>query len=160
MGQFGCLSLASQRERKLTVLCLKTLKPPRGAARSIAKCKPLSSQVPTRWGARGGQGSPRGSTGPGSGPGTLGTSRTFICASLQLPRDPDWPSAEMELWGGTCLIRGASCVLCSPLPAPGPWAWEGEAIGFVREVWAVCLLGALLPVMASFSKASSSPLGP
>lgn len=66
---------------------------------------------------------------------------SFICASLQLPRDPDWPWAEIELRGGTCLIRWASCVLCSPLPAPGPRAWEGETTGFVSRCGQFACLG-------------------
>lgn len=89
----------------------------------------------------------------------------FLCASLQLPRDQQ-AFGKGRARGVTCLARWVGCVP-HPLPpfagssggrrsygraVPGPLALWG--------VWAVRLLGPLLPVMASFSKAPRSLLAP
>lgn len=152
MGQLGCLSLASQRERKLTVLCLKMLKPPPGTTRTpfLLKMGSLLRAGKPHWLHRAWQWAWH--------PGHIQKGLWYwIHSSVPVSSSPvtltgPWQRQNSGGGGGgdTPAPSGEPAVCSAPL-CQSHWLCEG--------VWAVCLLGTLLPVMASFSKGSPSLLG-
>lgn len=127
-GTAWCLSPASHRDKGATFPLLTNVRTPPGATRRVVTFKRLFSQAPTRWRLFEGREVPSCYSlrlSDWTEPRTLGTSMRAwgadfmrLCQSSAL-RDPDRPLAKVELWGGTCLIRWASCVHHSPLLATG-----------------------------------------
>ena len=165
MGQLGCLSLASQRERKLTLPCLKTSKPPLlpqevgpGVNPFLLKYPPAGELFEGREAAVTAQG-----LAAGLAPGDIRKGlwcRLHSC--MPVSNSPETPTGPRQRWSPGGHLPDQVGQLYALLPFANP---SGHGPGGVKPlamlgVWAVCLLGSLLPVMASFSKASLSLLGP
>lgn len=102
-----------------------------------------ASQVPPRWGALWGQGSPVMAHGQAPQGYILEGLWCQVHSSVSspAPQRPWQILSNSAALGDTCLIRWAGSVLCFLHLASGPLAWEGEVTGFVRGCGRFVCLG-------------------